>query len=207
MLRIMNTREKLSVVLVCLGIILAMLHLTGKRTLTVKPHNLLPEVMDENSYLSVDQVAKYLVAEDSTIQLIDLRSTEEFRAVSIPGSINVPYSDLPDRDPSSFLNKGNTKNIFYSNGDFDSNYALVISRGYNYRNTYVMNGGLNEWFNTIINSTFTGDKISARENALFEPRTRAKRMFNEINSLPDSLKLKFSRGKHTKSIKLDGGCE
>ena len=54
-----------------------------------------------------------------------------------------------------------------------------------------MKGGLNEWFNTVMNSSFTGERISARENALFETRTRAKKMFTEMNSLPDSLKLKF----------------
>ena len=40
-----------------------------------------------------------------------------------------------------------------------------------------------------MNSTFTGERISARENALFETRTRARKMFTEINSLPDSLKM------------------
>ena len=35
-----------------------------------------------------------------------------------------------------------------------------------------MKGGLNEWFNTVMNSNFTGDRISARENALFETRTK-----------------------------------
>ena len=73
----------------------------------------------------------------------------------------------------------------------DSNYALVIAQGLNYKNIYVMNGGLNEWFKTVMNSSFTGERISARENALFETRTRARKMFTEINSLPDSLKMKF----------------
>lgn len=68
-------------------------------------------------------------------------------------------------------------------------------------------GGLNEWFNTVMNSSFTGERISVRENALFETRTRAKKMFTEINSLPDSLKLKFIKAKHISSKKLDGGCE
>ena len=63
----------------------------------------------------------------------------------------------------------------------------------NYKNVFVMKGGLNEWFNTVMNSSFTGNKISARENALFETRLRAKNMFTEINSLPDSLKRKFFR--------------
>ena len=73
----------------------------------------------------------------------------------------------------SYLNNPNITNILYSNGDFDSNYALVLARGMNYKNVYIMKGGLNEWFNTVINSSFTGERISARENALFETRTRA----------------------------------
>ena len=127
--------------------------------------------------------------------------------MNIPGSINVPYNELLNNDPGSFLNNGSIKNVFYSNGDFNSNYALAIAKGLNYKNIYVMKGGLNEWFNTVMNSSFTGERISARENALFETRTRARNMFSEINSLPDSLKLKFFEAKHIAAKKLDGGCE
>ena len=70
-----------------------------------------------------------------------------------------------------------------------------------------MKGGLNEWFTTVMNSNFTGDRISARENALFETRTNARKLFTEINSLPDSLKMKFIEAKHIAVKKLDGGCE
>lgn len=203
----MITRGKFSIILLCLGFILALLPLSGNRSFTVKPHKLLSEILDEKTYLTVDQVARFVVSEDKTVQLIDLRSPEEFMTMNIPGSINVPYRKLLDKDPESFLNNENTKNIFYSNGDFDSNYALVIARGMNFKNIYVMKGGLNEWFNTVMNSSFTGEKISARENALFETRTRARKMFMEINSLPDSLKLKFIEAKHIAAKKLDGGCE
>ncbi len=48
---------------------------------------------------------------------------------------------------------------------------------------------------TIMNSEFTGDKISARENALFETRFRARNLFNEVNSMPDSMKLAFIASK------------
>jgi 3-mercaptopyruvate sulfurtransferase SseA len=127
--------------------------------------------------------------------------------VNIPGSINIPYSKLLDNDPVTLLNNGKTRNIFYSNGDLESNYAIAIARGLNQKNTYVMKGGLNEWFNVVMNSKFTGEKISARENALYETRTRAKKMFTEMNSMPDSLKLKFIMSKHLAAKKLDGGCE
>ena len=203
----MNTREKFSAGLLILGFILALLPLSASRSLNVKPEKLMSALLDDKTYFSVDQVARFLVTEDSSVQIIDLRSPEEFRSVNIPGSINVPYDELLNNDPGRFLNNGNIKNIFYSNGDFNSNYALTIAKGLNYKNIYVMKGGLNEWFKTVMNSDFKGEKISARENSLFETRFRARKMFTEINSLPDRLKLKYMEAKHIAAKKLDGGCE
>lgn len=203
----MNVRQKYSVVLVSLGLILALLPLTGNRSFTVKPHDLLSEINNQESVFNVDQVARFIVSEDSTIQLIDLRTPEEFKAFNIPGAINLPYNELLNSDPAAIFGDHNIKNIFYSNGDFDSNYALIAAKGMKYSNVYTMKGGLNEWFNTVMNTTFTGERISARENALFETRTRARRLFTEINSLPDSLKQKFYDSKHMEAKKLDGGCE
>ena len=88
----MNAREKFSVGLLCLGFILALLPLSGNRSFTVKPQKLLSEILDENTYFTVDQVARFVVSEDSTVQIIDLRTPEEFRVMNIPGSINIPYS-------------------------------------------------------------------------------------------------------------------
>jgi len=203
----MNIRGKFSVGLLCLGFTLTLLPLSGNRSFIVKPQKLLSEVVDEKTYFTVDQVARFVVSEDSSVQLIDLRSPEEFRSFNIPGSINMPYKELLNSDPGRFLSNKNIRYIFYSNGDFDSNYALVFAKGMNLMNVYVMKGGLNEWFNTVMNSSFTGDRISARENALFETRTRAKKTFTEMNSLPDSLKMKFFEAKHLAAKKLDGGCE
>ena len=203
----MNTREKFSVVLLCLGLILALLPLSGSRSFTVKPQTLLTGVLDNKTYFTVDQVARFVVSEDSTVQLIDLRPQKEFRKMNIPGSINVPYSELLNNDPYSFLNNERTRFIFYSNGDLESNYALTIAKGMDFMNTYVMKGGLNEWFDKVMNSSFSGDRITARENALFETRMKARTLYNEINSLPDSLKLKFIEAKHATARKLDGGCE
>ena len=203
----MNTRQKFSIALLSLGLILALLPLSGSKSFIVKPKNLLSEVLDNSTYMSVDQVAKLIVTEDSSVQVIDLRSPEEFRKANLPGSVNIPYDKLLENEQISSLSNGKSKNIFYSNGDFESNYALAISRGLNYKSTYVMRGGLNEWYKTVMNSSFRGEKISARENALFEYRSRAKKMFMEMNSLPDSLKLKFIQSKHLAIKKLDGGCE
>ena len=203
----MNTREKFSVGLLSLGIILTLLPLSASRSFIIKPEKLISELFDEKTYMTVDQVAKFLVSEDSTIMIYDLRTPQEFKNMNIPGSVNIPYSDILNNENDLYLNDRSIKKIFYSNGDFDSNYAYAIARGLNYRNVYVMKGGMNEWFNTVMNSSFTGEKISARENALFETRFRARKIFNDINSLPDSLKTKYFEARSIAATKLDGGCE
>lgn len=203
----MNIREKISAILIGLGIILAVIPLTSNSSFTAKPMNLLTEITGDDRAFSVDQVARFISNEDSTLQLIDLRPASEFAQMNIPGSINVPYTDFLKNDPGLIINDKNLKYVFYSNGDLNAGYALSIARGMKYNNTYIMKGGLNEWFATVMNSSFSGEVISARENALFEARIKSKRMFNDFNSLPDSLKLKFMQARLGEAKKLDGGCE
>jgi hypothetical protein len=56
-------------------------------------------------------------------------------------------------------------------------------------------------------SEFRGNKITPRENALFETRYKARRLFNEWNSMSDSLKAGFYKAKKKKERELVGGCE
>jgi rhodanese-related sulfurtransferase len=203
----MITREKFSLLLLLLGLILAILPLRATRSLHGNPRDILLESLNENSALTPDQVARLIVSEDSTLLLIDLRPAGEFGRFTIPGAINVPYEEMLKKTPETYLGSGNFKNVFFSNGDLKSGYAAIIAGGLGYRNCYFMKGGMNEWFKVIMNSTFTGEKISARENALFETWFKARKLFSEMNSLPDSLKIKYLISKRFDPKKLDGGCE
>ena len=205
----MNTRIAISILLVSLGFILAFLPAANKPTLIVKPDKILSEALNENNIFSADQVAKFVVTEDSSVQLIDLRPSTEYKKFNIPGSVNIPYEELiknPDTIETA-LNRGYAHNIFYSNGDIESGYAFILAKGLGFDHVFVMKNGLNGWFSDVMNSRFNGARISARENTLFENRSRAKKLFVEINSLPDSLKQNFMKSRQSEAKKLDGGCE
>ncbi len=190
-----------------MGLILAFLPLTSNRSFCTLPSKLISEATDSALNISADQAARMVASEDKSVQFIDLRSPEEFRQFNIPGSVNIPYTHFLENDPDRILNNHDLKYIFYSNGDIHSGYALMISRGLKYDNTFALKGGINEWFRTVMNSNFSGDRITARENAVFEARMKARKMFTELNSLPDSLKLKYIESRHLAARKLDGGCE
>jgi len=203
----MNTRQKLSAGLLGLGFILALLPFNGSKSLSARPLTVLSAITTGNFYFSVDQVAKFIVTNDSTVRLIDVRSPGEYNSFTLPGAMNLPYPEFLNKEPSSYLGKGELKNILFSNGDIDAGYALALAAGMNYKNVYIMKGGLNEWFGTVMESQFSGERITPRENALFETRTQAKRLFTAMNSLPDSLKAKLLESKKLEAKKLDGGCE
>jgi sulfur-carrier protein adenylyltransferase/sulfurtransferase len=205
----MNPRIAFSITLFSLGLILTFLPRPDEHRFKVKPNALWTEVFNDSTFFTVDQIAHSIADEDSSILLIDLRSPGEFLQVNIPGSINIPYKQLLSKEKhlETYLSNSKTRVIFYSNGDMDAGSALVIARGLGYSNAFVMKGGLNEWFLTVMNTRFKGERITVRENALFESRTRAKNYFIKMNSLPDSLKLQFAQKSKFDPKKLDGGCE
>jgi len=203
----MNVRIKITVLLVGLAILLAFMPNPASKTFKLKPKELLAKSASEEIYFSVDEVARFLNTEDSTILLVDLRSEEEFRKCNIPGSVNIPFDDLLNPAWSGYFSQKNIGTVFYGNSDQNANVAWTIATGLGYQNCFVMKGGLNEWFKTVMLTRFEGEKITPRENALFENRYKARTIFTQINSLPDSLKTKYFDAKRLQKKKLDGGCE
>lgn len=203
----MSTRFKFSVLLVIMGAIMAFLPEQKNNFFRLSPGQLTSLAANEANFFTVDQVARFINTEDTTIQMIDVRSPEQFRHCNIPGSINIPVERFLDKNWQGYIDQEKVRNIFYSNGDLLSSEAWTIAAGLGFRNNYIMRGGLNEWFKTVMNSEFTGERITAKENALFENRTNAGKLFTEFNSLPDSLKLKMPAAKQAERARLDGGCE
>ena len=203
----MNARIRFSIMLIGVGIIMAFLPFSTAKLFHLEADELLSKSVSDEMYFSVDQVSRFINNEDTTYQLIDVRSAEQFKSFNIPGSINIPFSDFANPKWEAYLNQKGLKNIYYGNGDQTASYAWTISTGLGYGNNFIMKGGLNEWFKTVMLSQFEGENITPRENALFENRFNARKIFTQINSLPDSLKTHYFNAKHLQASKLDGGCE
>ena len=203
----MNFRVGFSLALLGLGLVVALLPTQAERILGHKPTGLVSLLSDEKSYVTADQAARYVVNEDDKIQLIDLRAAVDFNKSAIPGSVNIPMKEFLDRNPSTLLAPKNIKTILYSTGEHDADDAFVFARALGFENTFLLKGGLDEWTRTIANNSFTGDRLTAKENALYETRSRAGKMFSEFNALSDSLKQKYFAARVLERKKLDGGCE
>ena len=203
----MNSRIKISLILLSLGLIAFILPEKNNLTARLKPDEYLKYFSKEQLSFTPDEVAYFVVSEDSAVQLIDLRSHEVFMKNSIPGALNVPFSELNLKENYSSLKQKNYNTILYSEDDALASQAQALLVMSGLRNIYIMKGGMYAWNNKVMLSEYSGETISPQENRLFEIRYKARRFFNEINSLPDSLKIQYLQSKKASERELVGGCE
>jgi len=147
----MKPRLILAATLVPLGLIIAAVPENTTKPYKLTAEELLEEVKSGTQFMQPDEVAAMIVAKDPSLQLIDVRSADEFEKFSLPGAVNIPLPDILDSEWEETINQDVRLNVFYSNGTNDANQAWMITRQLGYRNNYVLSGGLNYWAETIMN--------------------------------------------------------
>ena len=109
----------------------------------IEPQQLLYELTQPTRYVSTDQVAKMLISSDPSLEIIDVRSPEEFQKFSLPRAINVPIDSLINKDNLMYLGIPGIKVVFVSDDDIMADQSWVLTKRLGFNSTYVMKGGLN----------------------------------------------------------------
>jgi rhodanese-related sulfurtransferase len=180
------------------------------------PSKLLLSISNEDRFYSPDDVAKLIISGDPSIQLIDLRTPEEFAAFSLPKAINIPLEKLLDKDEEgdyvweAYLNQDVKKNIFFSNGTVSANQAWMLTKRMDFANNYVMKGGLNAFFKQIMQVKKPLASASTSEQDLYSFRKAASMYFGGGSNVPaTSTEAKPAEGTPVKKKKekgSSGGC-
>ena len=169
----MRPRNLLALFIIPMGLIIAAVPSNKTRQYKLTAEELLSEVNTRTQYVTPDAVADMLVKKDPTLRLIDVRSQDEFEKFSLPGAINIPTSDLLSDKYSDILNQDIKMNIFYSNGTLTANEAWMVTRQLGYRNNFVLEGGLNYWFDAILNPKKPASTSADEEFAKYDFRKSA----------------------------------
>ena len=112
--------------------------------------DLLLEISDPAKYQSTHFVAKRLIERHPGLFLIDVRTAEQFAEYNIPGSFNIPLEEIMAPEWADYINQDDMDVVFYSNADVYADQAWMLYTQQGVQNLYVMKGGVNEWFKTII---------------------------------------------------------
>ena len=172
----MRVRKTLSAtVLIATGVFLAFTGLYVPKE-EIAPENLVRTLERNENYYSVDKVAEQLISKDPLLQLVDVRSEEEFNKFSLPGAINVPLAKILDEESQDYVNQEVYNTVFYSNGTTDALVALMVVTRKGYKNNFVMRGGLNEWVEKILRPKHEGN-FDVESDELYQFRKGAQAYF------------------------------
>lgn len=169
----MKPRTILAMFIIPMGLIIAAVPQNKTKPYKLTADQLLAEVNSRTQYITPDAVADMIVKKDPSLRLIDVRNQEEYEKFSLPGAINIPVADLLSDKYADILNQDVKMNVFYSNGSLVANEAWMITRQLGYINNYVLEGGLNYWFDAIMNPQKPSSVSSDEEFAKYDFRKSA----------------------------------
>ena len=175
----------------------------------ITPENLLIKIYDPSRFLSTDLVAKRMIDRDPGLFLVDVRTADQYDEYSLQGSVNIPLDELLNAAWVDYLDQDAMDIVFYSNSDIyaDQAWALAVQKGY--KNLYIMKGGVNEWFRTIMQPEPPLETDPEVDFEKFSFRKGASQYFggtpNEVSSDAPVKKKKVVVHKKKKK-EAEGGC-
>ena len=203
----MKVRYVLSIVLVSMGLVAAILPQTKNSSMELDAQQLLNEIQLENHIISIDEMATALINNDPEYQLIDLRSPEEYKKFSIPGALNIPFDSLFSQKWLPYIDQVARKNVFYSNGTTLSSQAWMLTKQRGIRNNYILIGGLNNWYATILKPTEPHSTEGDEAFAAYQARLGAKQFFTGEGAASGASAITAKKPVPRKKKKMvAGGC-
>lgn len=176
----------------------------------LKPELLLANIDDQSRFLSTDDITDRLVKKDPALMLIDVRPLTQFNAFAIPGAINIPIDSLLTASAQEQMSQKGMDKVFYSNADVTSDQAWIISKRLGLERIYVLQGGVNEWFNTIVKAVSPPETASAKSMELYQFRMAARQHFFGSSTMAppsaDAAPKKVTVIKKTAGATSGGGC-
>ncbi|BBE20300.1 rhodanese domain protein [Aquipluma nitroreducens] len=175
------------------------------------PKALLSAITEKSRYLSVDLVTHRIIENDPTLLLIDLRPANEFKAFALPGAINIQPDSLLSATTLELLNQPGKDKILYSNSDLMAEKAWLLGTRYSINRLYILKGGLNEWYNTIIKPGEVSSTASSADLDLMSFRNAARQYFTgagQTSETPVAAKapVKVKVIRKAPEAKSGGGC-
>jgi rhodanese-related sulfurtransferase len=138
---------------------------------------------------------------DKSIQIIDVRSTDDFKKLNLPKSSLFSLSELFSKDAEKFLSVKHKKNIFIANDELTSKRAAIIANKLGYVDVVFLEGGLNKFKREILEFKMPAGIKTRREADTFRFREKASKI---IPVLIEQNKNKVIPKKESKRV--IGGC-
>ncbi|RPI73471.1 MAG: sulfurtransferase [Ignavibacteriales bacterium] len=155
----------------------------------------------EIKFMTSDELAFRIMDDDRSLQIIDVRSNEEFKKFNLPKSFSYSLNELFNKDAERFLTVNKKKNIFLADDELTAKRAAIIADKLGYVNPVFLKGGLDQFRKEILEFQKPEVINTRREIDTYRFRKRASK---EIPVLIEQNKNKIIPKKESKRV--IGGC-
>ena len=203
----MKARLILTIIVVSLSAIAAMLPQKKNSSIQLKADELLQEINLGTYKISSDELTDIIINSDPEFMLIDIRPAADYEKFSLPGAINIPFDSLFTDNWIAYIDQDLRKNIFYSNGGTLSSQALILTRQRGFKNNFVLDGGLNKWFEVVIMAEAPSRMEDDEVQQLYQRRLAAQQYFKggkAIDASDSNVNIKPIPTRKKKMVQ--GGC-
>lgn len=143
----------------------------------IKPEELLNKVISPERYIKSDVLAERLINKDPSILLIDVRDSLSYSKYTLPNAVNIPIKNMFDEEFDGYLDQNEYEVVLFSNDNLLSDQVWIIGNRLGYKNLHVLKGGLNEWYQTIINPQKPTEEMPKEAYDLYTFRKASSKYF------------------------------
>ena len=147
----------------------------------IAPELFVKNMLSTERYINTDVLADRMVNQDPVLLLIDTRTTEAFEKYSLPNAVNIPLSHIFNEELNPYLDQDVYDVVLFSNDNFTADEAWLVGNRMGYQRLYVLDGGLNAWFETIIEPELPKETMSREAFELYAFRKAAGKYFGVAN--------------------------
>jgi rhodanese-related sulfurtransferase len=140
----------------------------------VDPVQLAAEIAAERDHITAPELAKRIMARDSTLRIFDLRSPEEYGQLHIPSAQLATLEQLAGQDLPRFATI-----VLYSEGGAHAAQAWLLLRMRGYENVAFLREGLYEWIARVLEPRLAVD-ATPTERADFQNAAELSRFFGGV---------------------------
>lgn len=174
----------------------------------INPEKLLLNITSPSRFLSTDYVAEKLIEGDPAMVLVDVRYPDQYEYYSLPGAVNIPIDEILSEEWQEYFRTPGISFVLFSNGTVMADQAWILCERKKQDEIFVMEGGLNKWFETIFLAEPPPLTASGREIDLYTFRRGVSQFLTggAAVAIPEADAEAVTVTRKTKKRAAEGGC-
>lgn len=123
--------------------------------------------------MTPDELAFRILDHDPLLQIIDVRDSSRFAAMTLPGAVNVTVDGMFGKQWRDVLGQDRKKKVFFADDEALGRKTATLARRLGYENVRFLGGGLEQFNRTIMNVQKPAGDLTADQRDAYRFRVEA----------------------------------